>query len=48
MHIALAFFVVDTVEQLSIAHLTQGNDGHDLRLTAGEQTGAVHAGSRLT
>ena len=47
MHVALALFVVKTVEHLRVAHRAECSDGENLRLTAGEHTGTVDAGQQI-
>ena len=43
VHIALEFFFIDAVEHLLIAHRAERRNGENLRLAAGEHTGAVYA-----
>ena len=42
MHIALAFLIVDAIQNLCIGQRTEGGNGHNLCLTAGEHCRAMH------
>ena len=44
VHIAFFFFVVKTVEHLSVAHRTESYDGKNLSLTSCKETRAVCSG----
>ncbi len=44
VHISLCFFLVETVDALSVAYRTESSDSEDLSLTSCEETRSVYAG----